>query len=59
MAYERNSLLHSYELFKKRIEQHTAVMSSFSLMIHSGADLIRTPERREGSLRRIIEAGGQ
>jgi beta-aspartyl-peptidase (threonine type) len=32
-------------------------MNGFTLMIHGGAGAIRAPERYEGSLRRIIEAG--
>src|SRR6202040_550885 len=38
---------------------HAAAMSSFSLMIHGGAGAIHAPERYDGSLRRIIEAGAQ
>jgi beta-aspartyl-peptidase (threonine type) len=34
-------------------------MSSFSLMIHGGTGAIQTPERYEGSLRHIVEAGGR
>ena len=32
-------------------------MDSFSLMIHGGASAIHAPERYEGSLRHVIEAG--
>lgn len=33
------------------------VVERFSLMIHGGAGAIRSPERYEESLRRVIEAG--
>jgi len=34
-------------------------MNSFSLMIHGGAGAIHDPERYEGSLRRVVEAGAR
>jgi beta-aspartyl-peptidase (threonine type) len=43
-------------LFQK-LMWHAVAMNGFSLMIHGGAGAVHAPERFEGSLGRVIEAG--